>query len=237
MAWHELGAAGDRPVILIHGLFSNALVNWVRYGHAAKLVAKGRRVIMPDLRAHGSSGKPHDRSHYPPDVLALDGEALVAHLALNDYDLGGYSMGARTCVRLVARGATPNRLILGGMGIEGIVDAGKRSDHFRHILENLGTFERGSDKWMVEAFLKTTKGDPRALLPLLGSFVDTPRAAIEAIGQPTLVVAGEEDDDNGSADDLARLLPNGRYVAVPGGHMSAVTRPDLGRAMANFLAA
>jgi len=90
---------------------------------------------------------------------------------------------------------------------------------------------------MVEAFLKTTKGDPRALLPLLGSFVNTPRAAIEAIGQPTLVVAGEEDDDNGSADDLARLLPNGRYVAVPGGHMSAVTRPDLGRAMADFLAA
>jgi pimeloyl-ACP methyl ester carboxylesterase len=90
---------------------------------------------------------------------------------------------------------------------------------------------------MVEAFLKTTKGDPQALLRLLGAFVDTPREAIEGIVQPTLVVAGAEDHDNGSAVQLAKLLPNGRYVEVPGGHMSAVTRPDLGRAMADFLAA
>ena len=40
MAWHETGDAGGRPVVLIHGLFSNAFVNWVRYGHAAKLAAK-----------------------------------------------------------------------------------------------------------------------------------------------------------------------------------------------------
>ena len=33
------------------------------------------------------------------------------------------------------------------------------------------------------------------------------------------------------------LLPNGRYVEVPGGHMSSVTKPELGRAIAAFLAA
>ena len=39
-----------------------------------------------------------------PDVLARDGLALIAHLGLTDYDLGGYSLGARTTVRmLVAR--------------------------------------------------------------------------------------------------------------------------------------
>ena len=31
---------------------------------------------------------------------------------------------------------------------------------------------------MAEAFLKTTKGDPQALLGILDTFVDTPREAL-----------------------------------------------------------
>ena len=54
---------------------------------------------------------------------------------------------------------------------------------------------------------------------------------------PTLVLSGAEDHDNGSAEALAELLPDARYVEVPGNHMSAVTKPELGRAIADFLAA
>jgi pimeloyl-ACP methyl ester carboxylesterase len=53
---------------------------------------------------------------------------------------------------------------------------------------------------------------------------------------PTLVLSGAEDDDNGPAEALAEILPQGRYEEVPGNHMSAVTRPDLGEALAEFLA-
>ena len=234
LAWHELGEG--RPVVLLHGLFSDAATNWLRYGHAAAIAAKGFRVIMPDLRAHGQSSKPHDAASYPPDILASDGLALIARLGLTDYDLGGYSLGARTSVRMVVRGAAPGRLIIGGMGLTGLHSTGRRSDHFRKILTGLGTHERGSPEWLAEAFLKTTKGDPKALLPLLDSFVDTPEAEIARIAIPTLVVSGEEDDDNGSPQALAELLPNGEYAAVPGGHMSAVIKPELGQAMADFLA-
>ncbi|HYD13813.1 MAG TPA: alpha/beta hydrolase [Allosphingosinicella sp.] len=234
LAWHELGEG--RPVVLIHGLFSDAFTNWLRYGHAAAIAARGFRVIMPDLRAHGQSGKPHDPACYPPDILADDGLALLAQLGLKDYDLGGYSLGARTSVRMVARGAAPGKLVIGGMGLTGLHSTGRRSEHFRKILTGLGTHERGSPEWMAEAFLKTTKGDPQALLPLLDSFVDTPEAAIARIAMPTLVVSGEEDEDNGSPQALADLLPNGEYAAVPGGHMSAVIKPELGQAIADFLA-
>jgi len=234
LAWHELGEG--RPVVLLHGLFSDAFTNWLRYGHAAAIAARGFRAIMPDLRAHGQSSKPHDAASYPPDILASDGLALIARLGLTDYDLGGYSLGARTSVRMVVRGAAPGRLIIGGMGLTGLHSTGRRSDHFRKILTGLGTHERGSPEWLAEAFLKTTKGDPKALLPLLDSFVDTPEAEIARIAIPTLVVSGEEDDDNGSPQALAELLPNGEYAAVPGGHMSAVIKPELGQAMADFLA-
>ncbi|AOH85457.1 hydrolase [Sphingomonas panacis] len=235
IAWRETGEG--RPVVLIHGYFSDAFTNWIRYGHAALIAARGFRVIMPDLRAHGSSAKPHDPASYPPDVLMHDGFALIAHLGLTDYDLGGYSLGARTAVRMLANGATPRRAVLSGMGYQGIVHTAGRGRHFRHVLTNLGSFERGSNEWLTEAFLKTTKGDPEALLRILDTFVDTPAEAVAAITMPTLVLAGVDDHDNGSGAELAGALVDGTFREIPGNHMSAVVKPELGREIADFLAA
>jgi pimeloyl-ACP methyl ester carboxylesterase len=235
LVWHELGEG--RAVILLHGLFSDAETNWIRFGHAAEIAGRGLRVIMPDLRAHGFSAKPHDASAYPPDVLAHDGLKLIEHLELTDYDLGGYSLGGRTAVRMAAMGAKPRRLIVSGMGLRGLLSTGGRSEHFRKILTGLGTHERGSPEWLAEAFVKTTGGDPDALLPLLGSFVDSTKDEVQSIAVPTLVLSGAEDKDNGPAGELAELLPEGQFVEVPGNHMSSVTKPELGRAIADFLSA
>jgi hypothetical protein len=51
------------------------------------------------------------------------------------------------------------------------------------------------------------------------------------------VLTGVDDHDNGSGQELATALPQGRYVEVPGNHMSAVTKPELGAALAEFLGA
>ncbi|WP_339347371.1 alpha/beta fold hydrolase [uncultured Sphingomonas sp.] len=234
IAWREIGEG--RPVVLIHGYFSDARTNWIRYGHAAAIAAEGFRVIMPDLRAHGDSARPHDPAAYPPDALACDNLALVAHLGLTDYDLGGYSLGARTTSRMLASGATPRRVVFSGMGLDGLVNAERRAGHFRNILTRLGEHSRGSPEWMAEAFLKTTGGDPVALLGVIDTFVSTSREQVAGFDRPTLVVNGVDDDDNGSAADLAALLPDATYVEVPGNHMSAVTKPELGAAIAAFLA-
>ena len=223
-------------MILIHGLFSNGWVNWIRYGHAQLLADAGYRVIMPDLRGHGMSAAPHDSAFYPPDILAEDGEALVRHLDLTDYDLGGYSLGGRTVLRMLVGGAKPRRSILSGMGLEGILNPNKRRDFFRHVLTGLGLHTRGSAAWMAEAFLKTTGGDPLAMLPLLDSFVATSRQEIETITTPSLVLSGEDDQDNGSSRELADLLPQGELVEIAGNHMTSVLQPTLGRAIREFLA-
>lgn len=222
--------------MLLHGLFSNADVNWIKFGHAAAIAARGFRLIMPDLRAHGRSAKPHDAASYPADVLGHDGLALIRHLGLTDYDLGGYSLGGRTAARMVILGATPRRLIVSGMGLKGMLNTGGRAAHFKKILTGLRTHERGSPEWLAEAFLKTTKGDPLALLPLLDSFVDSTGEELRSITMPTLVLAGMEDQDNGPAEELAELLPNGCFAEMPGNHMSSVTKPEFGRAIADFLA-
>lgn len=227
--WRETGEG--RPLLLIHGYFSEADTNWIKYGHAAALAEAGYRVIMPDLRAHGLSGKPHDTASYPPDILADDQFALLEHLGITDYDLGGYSLGGRTVARMLARGAKPGRAIISGMGLEGLTQTGKRSGHFKHILDNLGQHERGSAAFMAEAFLKTTGGDPIALRLILDSFVDTEGAELRRVDLPVAVICGVEDQDNGSAAALAALLPHGKLFEVPGNHMSAVVKPELGAAM------
>lgn len=221
--------------MLLHGLFSNAETNWIRFGHAAEIAGRGFRVIMPDLRGHGRSAAPHDPAAYPPDILARDGMELIAHLGLSNYDLGGYSLGGRTSARMAILGARPRRLIVSGMGLRGMLETGRRSHHFHKVLTGIGTHERGSPEWLAEAFLKTTGVDPQAMLPLLDSFVDSTEAELRAITMPTLVLAGDEDKDNGPAEALAELLPDARFVEVPGNHMSAVTKPELGKAIADFL--
>jgi pimeloyl-ACP methyl ester carboxylesterase len=233
IVWRETGEG--RPLILIHGYFSEADTNWIKFGHAALLAEAGFRVIMPDLRAHGESGKPHDPAFYPKDVLADDQFALIAHLGLTDFDLGGYSLGGRTVARMLARGCLPGKAIISGMGLEGLLNTQSRAGHFRHVLTNLGKHERGSPAFMAEAFLKTTGGDPVALLGILDTFVDTPMDMLTALKTPVAVICGEDDQDNGSAAELAKVLPQGRLIEIPGNHMSAVTKPELGEAFAIYL--
>ena len=231
---HEIGQG--RPLLLLHGFFSDADTNWIKYGHAALLAEAGFRGIMPDLRAHGQSDKPHDISHYPKDILAEDALALIAHLGLVDYDLGGYSLGARTVVRMLVGGATPARVILSGMGFEGLTNTAHRADHFRHILDHIGEHPKGSPAWMAEAFLKTTGGDRQALRQIIETFVDTSEADLRSLDLPVGIICGAEDQDNGSAAKLASILPQGKLITVPGNHMSAVVKSELGESMLAFLA-
>lgn len=235
LAWRETGEG--RPVVLLHGLFSSGEVNWIKFGTAARIAAEGYRVIMPDLRVHGSSDAPHDAQHYPPDVLVRDVEDLVAHLGLVDFDLGGFSLGARTSVRAVVAGMKPRRLILGGMGLAGLAGWQRRGAFFRRAIAEYETAKRGDDTWLSIQFMKTMKVDRIAAGHLLDSFTDTPTGALAALTMPVLVVCGEQDQDNGSAEELVAALADARLVTIPGTHMSSVTEPALGEAIAAFLTA
>ncbi|MGB3847345.1 alpha/beta fold hydrolase [Sphingopyxis sp. YF1] len=235
LAWRELGEG--RPVVLLHGLFSSAEVNWIKFGTAARIAEEGFRVIMPDLRIHGSSEAPHEAEYYPADVLVRDLEDLVAHLGLADFDLGGFSLGARTSVRAVVAGMAPRRLILGGMGLAGLAGWAKRGQFFKRVIADYESAKRGDDTWLSIQFMKTMKVDRIAAGHLLDSFTDTAPDMLAAITMPTLLVCGDQDQDNGSAEELAEALADARLATIPGTHMSSVTQPEMGAAMAAFLAA
>ncbi len=237
LAYHEIGSG--RPAVLLHGLFSDAQMNWIKFGHAERIASHGFRVIMPDLRAHGLSGKPHDPAKYPADILVRDLRELIAHLGLDEFDLGGFSLGSRTTIDAVSHGVTPRRAILAGTGMDVLTNWERRCRFFVEAIERFDEARRGDPHWLSIQFMRTMKIDLTAAELLLKALGDhpSPEEALAAFVMPTLVVCGSEDEDNGSARELAAALPNARYEEIPGTHMSSVTKPELGEKIAAFLAA
>ncbi|MEU0602666.1 alpha/beta fold hydrolase [Streptomyces sp. NPDC006393] len=235
-------AVGEgRALILLHGFTGDATL-WLREGRAEAIAARGHRVIMPDLRGHGASAKPHDAAAYPSDVLSDDVLALLEHLGLHgpdDYDLGGYSLGARVVVRALVRGATPGRAVVAGQGLRQVLGAGGGAEggaFQRRVLAGFGTFAPDSPEGRAEQWLRAADADPVALLHVLDSLVTTPVELIGRLQVPTLVAVGDEDQRAATADRLASLLPHGSRAVVPGNHWTAAVAPELTEAIVAFLA-
>ncbi|RAG82480.1 alpha/beta hydrolase [Streptacidiphilus pinicola] len=237
LAWRELGEG--RPVVLLHGYIADA-ESWFqeggRAGLAPALARGGHRVIMPDFRGHGSSAKPHEADAYPSDVLTDDALALVEHLKLDDYDLGGYSLGARIAVRMLVRGATPRRIVVGGQGLRELLGTGGGAgDRMRRIFEGAGTFAPGTREARAEEYLRSRGADPVALLRVLDSIATTPQELVARLTTPMLVVVGRDDERTESARELTALLPTARLAEVPGDHGTAAVAPELAQAFVDFL--
>lgn len=238
LAVHTEGAG--RPVILLHGLFSSAQMNWIKWGHGARLAAAGCRAIMLDFRVHGESAAPRDPAAYPVGVLVRDVAALAEQMELapGSFDLVGFSLGARTAIHAVAYGILePRRLCVCGMGLAGLSEWQRRAGFFKRVIDEFDTIRPGDPAFTARTFLRSQGVDRSAARLLLDAMDDFDVARLASITMPTAVICGDEDQDNGSAEELAALLPDARYIAVPGTHMSSVIKPELGEAITGFLAA
>ena len=151
------------------------------------------------------------------------------------FDLGGFGLGARTTAGAVGEGMRPRRAVLGGAGLEGLRNWERRKNFFVEAIDMFDTVQRGDPHWLSIQFMKSQKIDRVAATLLLQSFADTFMEWLKAFAMPTLVVCGSEDDDNGSAEELADILPQATFREIPGTHMSSVTKPELGEAIAQFL--
>src|SRR4051812_22344550 len=103
------------PVVLIHGLFASAQVNWRAPG-IIRILATNHQVIALDVRGHGASGKPTNESDYGVE-LAEDIVRLLDHLKIKQAHLVGYSMGGMITMKILT--SHPDRVksaLLGGMG-------------------------------------------------------------------------------------------------------------------------
>jgi pimeloyl-ACP methyl ester carboxylesterase len=96
ISYDEYGA-GDRPLVLIHGLLMNRRM-FDRLG--PEMAARGNRVVAVDLLGHGRSDRPTDMSNYSMTFFARQIEALLDHLDLDSAVIGGTSLGANVTLEL-----------------------------------------------------------------------------------------------------------------------------------------
>ncbi|MEL7182786.1 MAG: alpha/beta hydrolase [Pseudomonadota bacterium] len=89
------------PLLLLHG-YPQTSAMWHR---VAPVLAREYRVICPDLRGYGRSGKPAtDAAHapYSKRAMAADALALMDHLGHERFLVGAHDRGARVAHRLAA---------------------------------------------------------------------------------------------------------------------------------------
>lgn len=206
------------PVLLIHGFASNRNVNWLSTTWVGTLTRAGYRVVAFDNRGHGESTKLYRPEDYDTAKMAEDARGLLDHLGIRRAHVMGYSMGARIAAFLaLAHADRAHSLLIGGLGIHlvegvglplGIADAMEAP-----AVESL----TDPTQRMFRAFAEATKSDLRALAACIrGSRQTLSRDEVARIAVPTLVSVGTRDPIAGSAADLARLIPNGRALDIPG---------------------
>jgi len=233
ISYLEAGDPAAQSVLLVHGFISDALLNWVKGGTVAQLVAAGFHVIAPDLRGHSHSDKPHEDAAYPNDVLARDQEALLNNLSLTEFHLVGYSLGAITAARMVSRGAQARSVILSGMG-HGLTIESDRADKFVAALTGQ-TPKTDPFAAMVVGFVKRMGADNVALAQVMRGRKSVSQEILASWDVPCLILNGEDDQDNGSGEKLAAMIPGAMSQTIPGNHMDAILKPDFAAAITAFL--
>lgn len=217
---------GEGPaILLIHGFGSNRAVNWVYPGWVDFLVKMGRRVIALDNRGHGESTKFYDPAAYGADRMAEDAGALADALGVAEFDVMGYSMGARISAFLaLKRPQAVRSVVLGGMGWGLITGIGSPEPIASALEAEALKDVKDREGRMFRVFAEQTKSDRRALAACMRS--SRQKIAAEEVARidvPVLVAVGTEDEVAGSPAKLAALMPRAEVFAIEKrNHMSAV---------------
>jgi pimeloyl-ACP methyl ester carboxylesterase len=229
---------GD-PIVLVHGFGSNKEMNWVGPSWTAALKRAGYRAIAFDNRGHGRSTKFYDPADYDLAKMAGDVVALMDHLRIPRADLVGYSMGARIAgYTAVAHPERVRSAVLGGIG-ERFVDGPAGRPIIAEALEaaSLGEVTHPIGQ-MFRKFAEQTKSDLKALAACMrGERKIITKEQAAAIKAPVLVAVGTNDEIAGSGEELQKLIPGARFLAIPGrDHNRAVGDPVFKEGVVDFLA-
>jgi pimeloyl-ACP methyl ester carboxylesterase len=103
------GRAGDPPVLLVHGVTSNAGI-WWRVGPA--IAAAGRHVVAVDMPGHGRTGGPARSHRFIDTAKELVVFIRAAGLGGSDLAVVGHSWGGMVTAHLPAAGLAPSTLVL-----------------------------------------------------------------------------------------------------------------------------
>jgi pimeloyl-ACP methyl ester carboxylesterase len=222
--YYEIHGAGE-PLLLLHGAFG-AIDLW---GPILPTLAETHQVIAVELQGHGHTADIIDRP-LGYEQLADDVAALMDHLAVEQADVVGYSMGGTTGLQVAIRHPKRVRTLVA-------ISPNYRSDgYYPELLAGLQmlTPDVFAGTPHEAAYLRhaphpedfPTLVEKQKVLPQDFAFPDEDVAAIAA---PTLVVLGDADVvrpehavalfrllGGGVPADLTGSLPSSQLAILPG---------------------
>ncbi len=227
--YYEVRGEG-KPVLLVHGFIVNSN-SWKRTTLYGDLLKQGYKLVLLDMRGNGKSDKPHDTAAYEDDAEAKDIMRLMDLLKIKRYSVAGYSRGSIITARLLVLDKRVQNAILGGMGTDFTNPEWPRRKMFYRAMMGDSIPEL---KGAVD-YVKQQQLDQLALAYLQKAQPSTSKETLSKLQQPVLVICGDKDTDNGSAGDLAKLLPNSSFAITPGDHNHAAATPEFSKAVIDFL--
>jgi pimeloyl-ACP methyl ester carboxylesterase len=223
--YEEHGTGSGRPLVLVHGALSAIGTS---FGAVLPHLAKTRRVIAVELRAHGHTAdvdRPLTVEGFAADVVAL-----LDHLGVDSADVFGWSMGAAVALRLgTEHAARVGRLVLASVSYH---DGGLHPGLLDGIQDLEPEHLHGSE--FHDEYLRTAP-DPAGWPTLVAKIKrldgDLPQWTAEQVGAvtaPTMIVLADSDIvrpehavqmfrllGGGVAGDLTGL-PQSRLAILPG---------------------
>ena len=231
-----------RPLVLLHGWCCDRSW-WTEPGYIDELKADHRLVII-DVRGHGTSDKPHEPAAYTADVLIADVLAVADAVGFDRFAIWGQSYGG--WIAWLAAAAAPDR-------VRAIVTSGSwdprpepeeptEPDEWSAALRRGGTsalvdqfkleggdsFDREFPPWARPV---TLRADPDALLAAQAPELwaeGIPNEDLSSFPVPALLIAGELEDEADDAAKVAAMIPHGQSLRLPGlGHGGAAAASEL----------
>ncbi len=237
----ELG--DGEPLVLLHGLFGSG----TNLRSLAKRLAGTHRVILADLRNHGNSPHAPDMTYID---MADDLDALLTHLAADNADFVGHSMGGKAAMVLaLTRPQRVRRLVvidvapvayphsyaaligaLRGVALSRLRSRGDADTALAvtvpdeatrmFLLQNLVS-EAGRFRWRLNL---------DALEHHMDAILGFPQLPAHQFQGPSLFVAGEQSDYVRAEHEaqIMDLFPQARIEPIAGaGHWVHVDKPQV----------
>ena len=247
--------AGPGPVVvLLHGFPLDRSM----WSNQRSSIGAIYRVILPDLRGHGSSAAPD--GIYTVDDMADDVlELLDALQIVEPVVLGGLSMGGYVALSIAAR--YPERIkaliLMDTRSAGDSAEAARTREALADQVESSGETSGVVASMLPRLFARQTfEHQPGVVARTHDRMARTPSRAVAGtlrglairpdrtanladIGVPTLVLTGAEDAviPLEESEAMARQIPGARFVVIPdAGHLAPLENPrEVDRAILEFL--
>jgi pimeloyl-ACP methyl ester carboxylesterase len=229
---------GSGPPLLMHHGLTGSGQRWRDEGYVAALRDRFT-LLLPDVRGHGQSAKPHDPASYDRFARAADVLAVLDAEGIGQAFFWGHSLGGLVGFTLGRH--HPERLL-------GLVLTGFNPDPWRRAeAEEVASWVaglRGGMETFVsgyearhgvlpdEARGRWLANDSAALVACMEAWVaegdGRVGAELPAIPAPTLLLVGSEEPFVAEVERAAAAMPDAAAVVLPGlDHAQTFFRSDL----------